>query len=259
MTSVMKRVRWSLAHRGVMGTMRSAWRSLGRRLGRQSVSRNLVDGAHSFDVEHGTDTGGLIPGSELGVGHRHDLFIAGYAGVPPSGFRDAISRWQGTGLRYPIEDYTFFDLGCGKGRAVLLASELGFREAVGVELNAGLAEIAQANTRIWTAAGKARSPIRIVCGDATEVMWPSGPCLVYLYNPFAKRVMKDVVEVMRQQFDGRRDELEIVYQKPEQAAVLESDFEMVWGGVCELSEVDRISDPVADPRDETRVYRWKTV
>jgi SAM-dependent methyltransferase len=157
-----------------------------------------------------------------------------------------------------MEDYTFLDLGCGKGRAVLLASEMGFREAVGVELNAGLAEIAKANARIWTAAGKARSPIRIECRDATEVEWPSGPCLVFLYNPFAEPVMRAVVEAMRERFSGdRRDELEIVYQKPEQAGSLENDFEMVWGGVCALSEDDRVSDPVADPRDETRVYRWK--
>jgi hypothetical protein len=61
----------------------------------------------------------------------------------------------------------------------------------------------------------------------------------YLYNPFADKVMKDVVEVMHERFDGRRDELEIVYQKPEQAAALEDQFEMVWGGGCELSEVDR--------------------
>jgi hypothetical protein len=83
--------------------------------------------------------------------------------------------------------------------------------------------------------------------------------LVYLYNPFAEPVMRAVVKAMRERFGDRRDELEIVYQKPEQAAALEKDFEMVWGGVCALSEDDRISDPVADPRDETKVYRWKSI
>jgi SAM-dependent methyltransferase len=227
--------------------------SLGRRLRRQTVV------VHPFDVEHGTDTGGLIPGSELGVGHRHDLFIAGYAGVPPLGFRAAVAQWQSLGLRYPLEEYAFVDLGCGKGRAVLLSSELGFREAVGVELNAGLAEIARANAAIWTAGGKAKSPIRIECRDATEVEWPSGPCLVYMYNPFAEPVMRAVLEVLRERFGGRRDELEIVYQKPEQATALEKDFDLVWGGVYALSEEDRVSDPVADPRDETRVYRFKAI
>ena len=110
--------------------------SLGRRLRRPIVP------VHPFDVEHGTDTGGLIPGSELGVGHRHDLFIAGYAGVPPSGSgRRSRAGRPGASLR--IEEYTSLDLGCGKGRAVLLASELGFREAVGMELNARLTEIAR--------------------------------------------------------------------------------------------------------------------
>src|SRR3954467_8691416 len=108
MTHLVKRVSWSLAHRGVGGTVRSAWMSLERRLRKPSV---LV---HPFDVAYGTDTGGLIPGAGVGVGHRHDLFIAGYAGVPPSGFRAAMARWQGLGLRHRLEGYTFVDLGCGK-------------------------------------------------------------------------------------------------------------------------------------------------
>ena len=41
----------------------------------------------------------------------------------------------GASLR--IEEYTSLDLGCGKGRAVLLASEVGFREAVGMDMDCG--------------------------------------------------------------------------------------------------------------------------
>jgi hypothetical protein len=76
------------------------------------------------------------------------------------------------------------------------------------------------------------------CAHATEVEWPSGPCLVYLYNPFAEPVMVAVVEAMRRRLGDRRDELEIVYQKPERAASLEKDFEMVWGGVCAIGGQD---------------------
>ena len=71
--------------------------------------------------------------------------------------------------------------------------------------------------------------------------------------------MRAVLQVLHDRFGGRRDELEIVYQKPEQAAALEKDFDLVWGGVCALSEEDRVSGPEADPRDETRVYRFKAI
>ena len=71
--------------------------------------------------------------------------------------------------------------------------------------------------------------------------------------------MREVLEVLHERFSGRREELEIVYQKPEQAAALEKDFDLVWSGVCALSEEGRVSDPVPDPRDETRVYRFKAI
>lgn len=54
-----------------------------------------------------------------------------------------MKRWQEFGPAYGIEDYTFVDIGCGKGRAVLLASEVRFREIVGIELNTKLAVLAR--------------------------------------------------------------------------------------------------------------------
>jgi predicted RNA methylase len=168
-----------------------------------------------------------------------------------------MERWRKSGPAYAVTDYTFIDFGCGKGRAVLLASELGFREVVGVELNTELAELALANAMTWTKAGKARSPIRIICGDALEFMWPESPCLVYLYNPFGGQVMRRLVEVMKRRFDGRPDALEVVYQKPEQAAAFEEAFDLIWCEAIEMSEGDSRVEPVADPRDESRAYRLR--
>ncbi|WP_433972462.1 class I SAM-dependent methyltransferase [Tunturiibacter lichenicola] len=211
--------------------------------------------AHPFDVQNMVTTDGLIPGHDLAVGHANDRFIAGYAAIPPSRFYGAMERWQASSPAHTLGEYTFIDFGCGKGRAALLASELGFREVVGVELNTKLAEIAQTNVTKWNTQGKAKSPIRIVCGDALELEWPAGPCLVYLYNPFAEPVMRRLANKMKMHFGTNPTNLEIVYQKPEHAEVFQNDFQMVWCEVIPMSEDDRHAEFVASPTDESRAYR----
>lgn len=247
---IFHKIRWSLEQRGLTGTFISAASSLGRKLRRLEARP-----PHPFDSQNGVITDGLIPGHDLAVGHANDRFIAGYAAIPPSRFRGAMERWQASGLSHVVEDYTFIDFGCGKGRATLLASELRFREVIGVELNPALADIARANAAVWTAAGKAQCKIRIVCGDALEFEWPEGPCLVYLYNPFGEQVMRRLAEKMKIHFIARHSDLEIIYQKPEQAIAFEEDFEMVWCWAIPMSEDDNLAELVADPKDESRAYR----
>lgn len=247
---VVHRIRWSLKQRGLVGTLISAAKSLGRKL-RPPASR----APHPFDLQNGVDTDGVIAGHNLAIGHANDRFIAGYAAIPPSRFRGAIKKWQVSSPPHAIEECTFIDFGCGKGRAILLASELGFREVVGVELNPNLAAIAQANAEVWTASGKAKCPVRIVCGDALDLEWPEGPCLAYLYNPFGEQVMRRLAKNMKAHFSCRPGDLEVIYQKPEQAALFTEDFEMVWCQAIPMSEDDMQAELVADPKDESRAYR----
>lgn len=247
---VLHKIRWSIEQRGLVGTLTSAAKSLGRKL-RPPETR----APHPFDVQNKVNTDGVIPGHDLAIGHAHDRFIAGYAAIPPSRFRGAMEKWQASGPAYDLAEYTFIDFGCGKGRAALLASELGFREVVGVELNPNLAEIAHANAAAWTAAGKAKCPIRIVCDDALELEWPQGPCLMYLYNPFGEQVMRRLAEKMKMHFSGHSGDLEIVYQKPEQASAFAEGFEMVWCQAIPMSEDDMRAELVADPKDESQAYR----
>jgi SAM-dependent methyltransferase len=250
MTTILGKLRWSIEHRGVARTLQAAAKSLSRTL-HPPPPRSL----HPFDVEHGTDTGGLITGADLASGHPSDRFIEGYAAVPPSRFRNIVARWQTSNPPHALADYTFVDLGCGKGRAVLLASEFRFREVVGVELNPSLAAIAQANADLWTAAGKARCPIRIEQADAAEFSWPAGPSVVFLFNPFSATVMQRVIDRITAAFSDRPNDLAVLYYKPDQADAFTKSFEVTWCEATAISPDDLAVDPVAAPRDETRAYR----
>src|SRR5260370_38169723 len=129
------RVRWSLVQRGALGTLKIA---LGRLASKRKIKEEALakSATHPFDVEYGVDTSGLIGGVRLFTGHKHDIYNAAYWGVAPSRAREVLRRWVATippGHR--IEDYTFADVGCGKGRKGLVASKLPVKEAGGGEVN----------------------------------------------------------------------------------------------------------------------------
>lgn len=250
MSSTWDKLRWSIHHRGVAKTVEAAAKGIGRRLQPQPELP-----PHPFDPEHGTDTGGLIAGGELAAGHPSDRFIEGYAAVPPSRFRSILARLQLSEPPHPLGEYTFVDLGCGKGRALLLASELHFREVVGVELNPSLAAIARSNVTRWIGAGNAGCPIRVEQGDAIEFTWPENPVVLFLFNPFGAELMNRLADKLVALFGDRPDDLEVLYYKPEQAVAFVRHFKMIWCEAIGLAPEELAVDPVADPRDEICAYR----
>ena len=249
------KLRWSLAQRGPGGTLRFAFERARRQPNQTSETKPQV---HPFDQRYGVDTGGLIGGGELQTGHRNDVFNTAYYGMAPSRFQRVMEYWIADDTHGPLENYSFVDLGCGKGRAVMMASEFGFREVVGVELHPGLAGIAEANVAAWTAAGRAISRLRILRQDATEFALPDGACLLYLFNPFAAPVMQRVVERIEVDFRARPGMLDLIYFNPEAGPLLEAHggFEQLWTGTVPMSEEDAAVDLVASPEDLCSVYRW---
>lgn len=211
---------------------------------------------HPFDVQFGVDTDGLIKGSDLAVGHANDAHNTAYYGVQPSLFHAVLDRWEQTPPAHPLEDYTFIDFGAGKGRALMLASEFPFREVIGIELNPRLAKIATDNIDLWEAGGQAKSPVRVVCQDAAEFVFPAAPCVAYMFNPFARPVLRAVLKQMEQSFSRRPGELDVLYVNDEfeSSLRLHSGFTQLWKGRIDMSVEDEVAELITMNAQEDGEY-----
>ena len=199
---------------------------------------------HPFDATNGVRTSGLIAGRHLKSGHRHDRHATAYYGVAPSVFRALVNRWRRTKPVASIRDFTFIDIGAGMGRAVLLASEMPFYRVVGVELYPTLAGIARRNLQRWRAIDRVHAPTQIRCCDAAEFPLPAGPCLLFLFNPFGKAVLRRLLQRVARDFADRPGQLDLLYVNNEQEAAIErhSGFRRLFLGQIARSRADAIAD-----------------
>jgi SAM-dependent methyltransferase len=118
----------------------------------------------------------------------------------------------------PPEQTTFVDLGSGMGRAVMVAADRGYRQAVGVEISPALHEVARENVRAISRESAKR--IRLVRRDASSFRIPRGDLALYLFNPFRAVVMETVVANLLAR--AGRSEVVIVYHTPLERAVIDA-------------------------------------
>ncbi|WP_344981614.1 class I SAM-dependent methyltransferase [Streptosporangium fragile] len=114
---------------------------------------------------------------------------ARYSPTPVRTVRNALRRCA---VRH--EDMTFVDVGCGKGRVLLLATEFPFRRIVGVEVSQALCDIAKSNVEKASRTRSGCERISVVHADATAFDIPRDAGLFYFYEPFAVDVSMAVLE-----------------------------------------------------------------
>ena len=214
---------------------------------------------HPFDKRHGLDTSGYVSKRDLVTGHPHDAYLTGYSAVAPSVFRQMCHRWIDTlAARGRLHAFSFIDVGAGKGRALLLASELPFRKVIGVELSGDLAQIAARNIVRWKQEHAARTPIRIVHQDILDFRWPRTPLLVYLYNPFEREMIEELIERLRWAAKSGSRCVDILYLNPVYGYLLTRSgaFRELWSERIAMTKEDRNADPYATSTDLVSAYRF---
>ena len=207
---------------------------------------------HPFDQRYGVDTGGLIWSEELGSGEKGEYWATGYYGTSPSVFRQAMDR-----LGLDWEGYTFVDVGCGKGRALMLALGYPFRRVVGVELSAELVGVAKANLGRFGAEWRRDVPVEVAPGDVTRFALPEEPLVVYLYHPFAAPVMREFLSGLETSLRRCPREVYLLYMNPELKKMLgeRGSLEMLWHESFALDEEDAAGDRFGSRSEWVMAFR----
>ena len=113
-----------------------------------------------------------------------------------------------------LDDFGFVDVGCGKGRALLFASLVGFREIIGVELSPRLCAMAEANIVKFRDKTNAKAAFDVVHCEAKDFMIPSGNQVIMLCNPFVGETMRLFINSVADSYRKYQRTIYILYRNP---------------------------------------------
>jgi SAM-dependent methyltransferase len=219
---------------GILATARQYWNNLASRNGPWSATTGLLRvfwefardstperqrlrfGDADYDWDHRVNT------TSGAVGWRDRLlggFHSAYQPTEPAHFHEMLdSLQQSANLNFA--DYVFLDLGSGKGRTLLMASDYPFQRIIGVELLPALHSTAQANLAAYKSDSQKCFALESVCADATNFSLPAAPLIIYLFNPFPERGLRLVLSNIEKSLAQNPRPIYALYLNPELEYVL---------------------------------------
>ena len=193
-------------------------------------------GDMEYDWEHRVNT------TSGGVGWRERLLGVFHSPYQPTDA--ALFHEMMTSLPIDFSQFTFVDLGSGKGRTLLLASEYPFRRIVGVEILPELDRAAQENIRAFKSPAQRCVRIESICADAREFVLPEESLVLYLFNPLPESGLRSVMQRLEKSPRESPRPVWVVYHNPLLERVLGEG-----GSLVRVSGSERYSIYAADRVD----------
>jgi hypothetical protein len=170
-----------------------------------------------FDLRYGVSTDRYVDLKDLKVvGDNRDEGVS-YQPIKSLVFRSAIDSFQ-----IPT-DGVFVDYGSGKGRAMLLSILYGFHCVVGIEFAQELCREAENNLDKFRARTGRRFGARVLNVDAARYPVNDDDCVFFLYNPFERKVVEQVLVNIRHSLQSKPRLIHILYANPVHRRVLDDD------------------------------------
>jgi hypothetical protein len=182
------------------------------------VRIRLSEQNEGFDARFGTDTAAMVfPWNLPSIAHEHMSEVDAYQAAPVWLIREILDS-------IPLQPHTFafVDLGSGKGRALLVASELPFAKIVGVELSRELHRIAEQNLGRYQSVSQRCTAFSLHCMDATEYTFGPEPLVLLLSNPFGRETIRRVLANLETSLVAMPRDAYLVYINPRFGALMQN-------------------------------------
>jgi hypothetical protein len=163
-----------------------------------------------FDLEYGVNTT-RERGAEWAADVDSENWAegTGYDATPPDTVRRSIKP-----LNINHEDFIFIDLGSGKGRVMLVASEFPFKECIGIEYAPDLHEVAQKNIDIFESDRQRCNVIKSFCHDAATFPLPETPLVLFFAHPFGEAVLEKFLQSVQRSLRENPRKVYVIYYDP---------------------------------------------
>jgi predicted RNA methylase len=159
-----------------------------------------------YDWQHRVDTtSATVSVRDRLIGTFHSLYQA----TDASSFREMMDA-----LQIDFTEFTFIDLGSGKGRTLLMASDYPFRHILGVELLPELSRIAEENIAKYRSCSQKCFSMSSVCNNAKNFAFPCTPLVLYLFNPFPQSILEQVIANLEKSLISAPRVVYVIYHNP---------------------------------------------
>jgi hypothetical protein len=175
-----------------------------------------------FDWRHHIKTCGTARLSELTI--RGEYTPQRDAIYDPTHPKLVFEVLDSLGIDY--REYIFVDVGSGKGRTLLIASEYPFQKIIGVEFAEELHRSALKNVNNYRSRTQQCRNIECLLLDATGFIPPPVPTVFWMYNPFGPPVLLHVLRNIEKSFREMPHDALLVYVAPFHAQLVEGQTTM---------------------------------
>ncbi len=163
-----------------------------------------------FDWRYQIDTINTAQLDTLAIDSKNKSVGNYYEGTNAYIFQKMISRAE-----VDPSKSCFVDFGSGKGKAMFMAAERGFRRIIGVEFSIELVEINRKNLEIFKQKTKSKAEFEILHMDASEYAIPADANLLFFSNPFNEALTAKVIGNILKSYEQSPREIWVVHLHPQ--------------------------------------------